>query len=403
VPIGDAVTYLFGTIGAALMLAKIGPRLIKADLKVECEQVERELGGAGAGQQQKVFETYAAVDLKAFRIAPDKWAGRPVSALKLPGRAYVQRMRRGKRLFQPDKDAVFEPGDVLVVSGTRADMIEAHREIGEEVVDPEAMEMPFETVPVVITTKSAAGHTLAELAQRDPQGAAGVHLRRVTRQGQSLPRLPNTRVERGDVVELVGRKEDLDRVIPLLGVADRPTEKSDLIFMSLTCIAGILLGAIAITLAGVPISLGTSGGVLIAGLIFGWLHAARPQFGRIPAPAVWLMETLGLNVFVAVIGLSAGPHAVAAMKSNGLPLVMAGVVVTLIPHLVTILFGRHVLKLNAGLLMGACAGAGTVVAALQAVQDDAESSVPALGFTVPYALSNVLLTAWGPVVVALVK
>ena len=72
------------------------------------------------------------------------------------------------------------------------------------------------------------------------------------------------------------------------------------------------------------------------------------------------------------------------------------------PHLLAALFGRYVLHMNGGILLGALAGAGTVVAALQAVEDDAESNVPALGFTVPYALNNVLLTACGPLIVALV-
>jgi putative transport protein len=217
-----------------------------------------------------------------------------------------------------------------------------------------------------------------------------------------LPRLLNTRVARGDVLELVGQPGDIERAAKLLGFPDRPSEKSDFIFMSLACVVGVLVGVLSIKIGVVAVSLGSSGGILVAGLFFGWLHSLFPRFGRIPSPAVWLMETLGLNVFIAAVGLAAGPHALAAMKSDGLQLLAAGVAVTLIPHVVTVLVGRYGFKLNAGVLLGACAGAGTATPAMQAINDESQSAVPTLGFTIPYALSNVLLTAWGPVVVALV-
>jgi putative transport protein len=213
----------------------------------------------------------------------------------------------------------------------------------------------------------------------------------------------NTRVERGDILELVGRPEDLKRVASVLGYMERPTEKSDIIFVGIACAVGVILGLFAIQAGILSVSLGISGGILMAGLLFGWLHSMRPHFGRIPTASVWLMETLGLNVFITAVGLAAGPHALEAMQSNGLQLLGAGVIVTFIPHLVTLLVGHFIFKLNTGILVGACAGSGTATPSIQAINDEAESAVPSLGFTIPYALSNVLLTASGPVIVALVR
>jgi len=228
-----------------------------------------------------------------------------------------------------------------------------------------------------------------------------VHLRRIKRVGVELPRLPNTRLERGDVLEVAGRRDDLDRVGALVGFVDRPRDNSDITFMGLAVALGSILGVITLRLGRVPVSLGTGGGVLMAGLLFGWLHSRRPKLGRIPGPAVWLMQTVGLNTFVALVGLSAAPHLVEAMKTSGVPLFLGGVVVSLVPHVLVALLGRYVLKLNGGILVGALAGAGTVTPALSAVIDEAGSKVPTLGYTIPYALSNVLLTAFGPIVVAL--
>jgi putative transport protein len=406
VPLGDAATYVFGAIGPAIFLSKFAPKLLRADLKAECEKMEDELGGGGADKSQPgTFDSYSPIDLQAFRVSRGPLVGQTVGALEklLPERCYIQRMRRGRKLFKPRLELPLRVGDVLVISGGRELLIKVEPLVGEQIVDPEAMEMPFETIPVIVTQKAAIGKKLGELKDLVPDQAKGVHLRKATRQGHVLPRLPNTRVERGDVLELVGRPEDVERAAKFVGFPDVPSEKSDLIFMGTACVVGVLVGVLSMKIGVVSVSLGSSGGILIAGLLFGWFHSMQPRFGRIPPASVWIMETLGLNVFIAAIGLSAGPHAIAAMKSNGVQLLLAGLVVTMVPHVVTLLVGHFWFKMNIGVLLGACAGAGTATPSLQAVSDESESSVPVLGFTVPYALSNVLLTAWGPVVVAVVK
>jgi len=404
VPIGDAVTYVFGVVAPAIFLSKLAPRLLGRDLKAECEKMEDELGGGGADPKLSgAFDAYVAVDLQAFQIDRERWTGKTVGDLEksLPERCFIQRMRRGKKLFKPRQELPLRAGDVFVVSGHREELMKAEPLIGKNIVDPEAMEMPFETIPVIVTQKLIIGKTLQQIRETAPKSARGVHLRRITRQGLVLPRLPNTRVERGDVLELVGRPEDLEAVIPLVGYPDLPTEKSDLIFMGAACVVGILVGLLSIKIGILSVSLGSSGGILIAGLLFGWFHSVQPRFGRIPSAAVWLMETLGLNVFIVAVGLAAGPHAVEAMKSNGVQLIVAGIVVTMVPHVLTLLVGHYGFKMNLGVLLGACAGSGTATPTMQAINEESESSVPALGFTVPYALSSVLLTACGPVVVAL--
>jgi putative transport protein len=139
------------------------------------------------------------------------------------------------------------------------------------------------------------------------------------------------------------------------------------------------------------------------GLIFGWLRSVRPTFGRIPEPALWVFDTVGLAVFIGCVGLEAGPSFVAGLRTTGPSLIAAGAVVALTPHLAAVLFGRFVLRMNPVILLGACAGAGTLTAALRAIQDEADSKLPVLGYTVPYAVGNILLTAWGPVIVLLMR
>ena len=179
----------------------------------------------------------------------------------------------------------------------------------------------------------------------------------------------------------------------------RPTWSSS----GLGIFLGGLVGLLSVVVWGVPLTLTASGGALLMGLVFGWLRSVYPLFGRIPEPAIWIFDTLGLCMFIAIVGLTAGPSFISGLQTTGLSLVAVGLVSALLPHTVGILFGRYVLRMEPLIVLGACAGAGTITAALRAVQDELRSSIPALGYTVPYAIGNILLTAWGPVLVAMMS
>jgi putative transport protein len=202
---------------------------------------------------------------------------------------------------------------------------------------------------------------------------------------------------------LAGAREDVERAGRALGYVERPSSETDVVFVGLGILLGGLFGLLSVTVAGLPLSLTASGGALIMGLVFGWLRSVRPTFGRIPEPALWVFDTIGLAVFIGIVGLGAGPSFVAGLRAAGPSLLLVGFVVAVAPHTAALLFGRYVLKMNPVILFGACAGAGTVTAALRSIQDEADSKLPVLGYTVPYALGNILLTAWGPVIVMLTK
>src|SRR5215213_7890249 len=125
------------------------------------------------------------------------------------------------------------------------------------------------------------------------------------------------------------------------------------------------------------------------GLVFGWLRSVYPFFGRIPEPAIWIFDTLGLCMFIAVVGLSAGPSFISGLQTTGLTLVAVGLVSAPLPHTLGILFGRYVLRMEPLIVLGACAGAGTITAALRAVQDEAFSWNTTVGVSLHSALSFV--------------
>jgi putative transport protein len=230
-----------------------------------------------------------------------------------------------------------------------------------------------------------------------------VFLRKLIRGGHEMPFTPATKVDRGDVLQIVGAARNVERAAALLGYPDRATEKTDIVFMGLGISLGGLVGALAVHCGGVPLTLTTSGGALVAGLVCGWLRAVHPTFGRIPPPALWVMNNLSLTVFIAGVGLSAGPSFVAGLKQSGLSLFLWGVFVSLAPFFIGLPVGKYLFKMHPGILLGACAGVRTTTVALSALEDRAKSKVPALGYSITYAVGNTLLIVCGVIIVLLTK
>ena len=212
-------------------------------------------------------------------------------------------------------DQIIHKNDELVLSGRRETVIEDESWIGDEVNDPELLTFPVEDIFVMLTQKTAKGKTIREL-RRQPF-MHGIIIKKVKRTGVELPILANTKLQAGDPLEIVGMANDIKQASPKLGYVDRPTNKTDLIFVGLGILIGGIVGALTIRLGGIPISLSTSGGALISGLFFGWLRTKHPTFGRIPDPAVWIFNNLGLNMFIAVIGITAGPTFLSGIKEMG--------------------------------------------------------------------------------------
>jgi putative transport protein len=400
IPVGYAVTYIFGTIGSAIVLAQLGPKLIGVDLPAACAEYEKQMGGGAVGLDAGVFSAYRHIEVRSYRVdAASGLTGRPVTELFAGLRIFVERIRRGDRLIDADADSVLEPGDVVSISGPREALVEQVESVIAEVQDRELLDMPVTKVDVFVRSKEASGKTLRELAELPY--TRGVYLRKITRSMVEIPILPETEILRGDILTIAGSTRHVDAAVAALGHADRPVESTDLAVVAAGVVIGGVVGALTYVAGGVPISLSTSGGALLAGLLLGYFRTVRPTFGNIPAPALWFMNTLGLNVFIAIVGINAGPGFVAGLQHVGLSLFLWGVVATSIPLIVAVLLGHYVFRFHPAVLFGVCAGVRTTTAALGMIQEAAKSKVPALGYGMPYAIGNTLLTIFGMVIVLL--
>ncbi|CAO3424403.1 aspartate-alanine antiporter [Azospirillum doebereinerae] len=397
VVVGDALTYVFGTVGAILFLSRIAPWLMGIDLAREAARLEESSGMKA--RNSRFLSAYRPHTARAYRLTNGGLAGARVADLETAEhdrRVFVARLRRGRELIGVTAETVVEDGDVLVLGGRRAGVLAAGLRFGPEVDDPELLDIPVATA-IIVASARQDGRTLRELGER-PE-AHGLFLRRISRLGHEVPALPETRINAGDLLEIVGPQPDVDRIARLVGRVEAPGLPTNLFVLSLAVVAGGLIGVPTFPLGEVRLGLGTSVGTLLAGVVVGWLHARNPGFGHVPRPVLDLMRDLGLAAFVGINGLTAGPHFVAAFLDSGIAVLLAGVVCTLTPLAAGLVIGVRVLRMNPLLVLGACAGAQTSTPSLAAVQAASGSPIAILGYTVPYALSNILLTSWGAVIV----
>ena len=396
-----AVTYLVGVILAAWFLAQIAPRILGVDIAAECRAYEAKMAGTQDGLDP--LTVWRVFNVRTFLLdRSSELVGRSVNEVErlIQGaRLHISRVRRGSTIETPPQDFVLAEGDVIALAGRHELLIEQAKRFGIEVVDRDLVSGVADVVDIVVTQRRFDGVPLGKLA--DEPFARGVFLRRMTRSGVELPASLSTALNRGDVLTVVGPPERTREAIAVLGVADRATDATDMVFVGLGIVLGALIGIPAIAFGALEIGLSESVGVLLGGLVFGWLRSVRPVFGRIPGPTLWLFESLGLTGFVAVIGLAAGADFVRGLQASGLGFVLAAVLMLLAAQLATLLAGRYLFRMHPGILLGAVAGAGAATPALAAVQEVAKSRVPTLGYGVSYAVGNVLLALSGTIIVFL--
>jgi putative transport protein len=343
--------------------------------------------------------------LRAFRVRERGPAvGKTVQeaeALIPDQRVFILRIRQNGKITDATSNTVIHAGDIVAVAGRRDVLVRLIGDQAEEVDDRELLAVPIEGVDVYVTNKAVDGKTLEELATVPP--ARGVFLRKITRGAIAIdiPILPNTQLNRGDIVTLVGRTPDVAAATKMLGRPDRVTDVADVAFIGAAVAIGALIGAFVYKIGSVPLTLSTSGGALISGLFFGWLRSVKPTFGRIPSPTVWFMNSVGLNVFIAVVGISSGPGFVAGLQKQGFSLFLWGVAVTTVPLILAMYVGKYLFRFHDAIVLGCCSGARTTTASLGMINDRAKSQIPGLGYTVTYAVGNTLLTIWGMVLVML--
>lgn len=404
VAVGYAVTYPLGTILCAMLLANALPKLYRRDLAKESAELAAELDAPDESPDEGAG--YYEVVLRAYRVDRPDLVGRSVADFEdqqkaLGRRIYLTGVRREGTVLEHDQSRTLRLGDTVAVSAIRGDLVDfdPRTHVGAEADDVELLGYRTETLHVVASEKAHLGRTVAEV-RREPF-MVGVYIDKLYRAGAEFPYRLSTPLERGDTLILTGPERLVGPAGKALGKPVPTSFATDMVWVGLGIFLGGCIGIPALTAGGVPISLSTSGGGLIMGLVFGWIRGKYPTYGNVPPGAQWFMDTLGLCLFVAVVGINAGPSFTSGLSTAGWGLLVFGAVATLVPLIVGFLVGHYIQKIRFPVLMGVLAGGQTTTAAIGAVNETSKSQIPTLGYTIPYAVGNVLLTVWGAVIVIL--
>ena len=393
-----SITYLIGLITIVLFTSQLAPVLLRIDLKASAAQLAKRMGQSEVGGESAlpdlVGRAFVAGGAAGLSVA-DFEAGRD-------GSVTIERIRRGEATIDPGPSELIQPGDVLLLVGHRAAVVQAAEGLGPEAASTNAIDLPLVHRAYVLKHKDVVGRTVADLRKLSPLGTRrGVYIRSIVRLEHAVPVLPETVLQSGDLVELYGPENAVSAAGQMLGQPAPPADKTDFVMLGLGVLAGILIGALGVTLGGVHVTLGTGGGCLLSGLVVGWYASRHTGFGAFPASAAQVLKDFGLATFIAAVGFSAGPDALRLIRQYGVWLPVAAVLAVLVPATLSLFIGRRFLKLDPPLLLGAIAGQQCSTPAISALITASGSSIPVVGYTVTYAISNVLLPLLGPVVVGL--
>lgn len=405
VAVGYAVTYIFGSFGPILVCVNLLPWLMKRGIRDDAIKAETAmLAGAhllGHGEE------YAMPALVGRLYQIEQAAGRTVAeieAASADGPVSVERVKRNNRLIGLQPDLRLQAGDIVLLVGRRAGVVDLAGTLGTELQSSQGMDLIMLERDVAVTNPAYIHRTVAEIRRKAADiHYHGVYVTGVKRSGMPLMLAPDTVIEAGDVATLYGTAEDVQRVAKAVGTDIIPSDKTDFVYHGLGLALGLLVGLAVIRFGDIPLTLGSGGGALLAGLLFGWYRTRNLTIGNMPTPASTLLRDLGLAGFVAVVGLQSGRQAVSTVAESGLSIFLVGMVVTLVPLIVTLLVGRYLLRYdNVAVFAGALSGARSANPAFGEVLNKAGNSIPTVPFAITYALANVFLTLLGPLVVAFV-
>ncbi|MEM9514014.1 MAG: aspartate-alanine antiporter [Actinomycetota bacterium] len=407
VAVGYAICYIFGSIGPIIMATWAFPQIMRWNIRKEAKEKAARMSGGAPELEPGEIEAVERVQTRFYRLIPGAGAiGSTVRNVDAAlGDAAVELVLREGNRIEPDLDEELAAGDVVALTGFVPALETAASTVGQEIPAPLGVHLVEEQRDIVVTNATLTDKTYAELVETfDVETRRGVFPTRVRRLGQDMPMLPDVELNRGDELTLTGRPADLDRVEDQIGYSVTRANATDFVFFGAGMALGFAIGLLSVDVADVPITLGTGGGCLVAGLLMGWLRSIHPRYAALPTGASNFLRDFGLAVFVGVVGLTSGQQALDAIEDQGIQLFLMGVGVTIIPMLITFPILYYVYKIKDPIdALASVVGGRSANPGFAALLNKAGNATPVATFTITYALANVVLTVWGPLIVGIVQ
>ncbi len=389
-PMTYALTYLTGTVLNVFFVSRIAPILMRTSaaeaVKAKLDKEKLKL------PSNNKATSFSPVYLRAFVIETGTvLIGKSVGDVEAEynDKLQVEKIFRGGEAIPFEQETVLQEQDVICVIGKMKYLIafENQYDLTESAEEQHhQIELCSETI---VVTKAYEGDLPAFLSD------CGIVVQALFRNGKRLHRSDGNVIQKGDVVRVSGTERELKKVAREIGFIKDTGAATDVPFLFLAVALGVACGAIRIF--GIP--LGESTMALIIGLVVGWYYNKHPRFGRFPSSARWFLKSVGLNLFIAAKTLSTG--ALTFNKSTA-AVIGIGAAVTILPMILTMIFGKFALRMTDADNLGSLCGSSTCTASLNALTDATGSSVFSASFATTNAVSNILLTVVGIIISLLI-
>lgn len=390
------LTYCFGAVGVILFVRLI-PQILKINIKEE---------------EKKSFEDNALnnppIAFEIVRITNPNVFGKSIAELNLQNIAPVaitRHLRAGQtKAERVTGESLLSENDIVRVVGYQDDIEKILLVLGQHIEEDIPFHDEMVSESIVVSKKDVVGRSVGSI---NFLVNFGVQLSRITRSGIDLPADPSIRLHKGDVLHLVGEKKAVQNMARICGDDLRKAFTAETIAMIVGIFFGLMLGKIPVTLPYFgDFSLGSTGGVLFSGLLLGYLYNTKKLVWDMPAPANTFIRELGLMLFLATVGVSAGESFVKTLVSQGFPIFLLGIAVTLSTTIVGYFVCRKILKLRFLSAMGVIPGSMTSTPGLAATMTYSETNFASAAYATVYPMALItkilftklmlgLWTLWG--------
>ncbi|MCG8474118.1 MAG: hypothetical protein MI784_01340 [Cytophagales bacterium] len=377
--IGYGIAYPFGVIGVILFV-RLAPKLFKISIEKEENDYKKE-----------AQSSFPQLKARNFVVTNDNIVGKSIRKLgvaTMTGANISRVMKEGKNAFMAEGKTVLESGDLVRAVGTEEALEKMRHLIGDVTEKKLPLSKEFIVDWVLVSNRKVVNKSLRELALSNNYNATVTRIRRA---GIDITPDMDSRLRFGDKIMVVSGVHNRQGVTDLLGNSTRKLAEADFLPIAATLVLGVLIGKIAIPVFGSSFKLGLTGGVLLVSLMLSRIGKTGPIIWNVSGPANSMLRQLGLLLFLAAVGTSAGTSLVETIQSQGLNLFLVGFFTTCIPMIASVVFGRYVLKVNFLSLLGALTGGMTSTPGLSAIDPMTESNAPSIAYATVYPFAMVIL------------
>ncbi|MEN8137228.1 MAG: aspartate:alanine exchanger family transporter [Bacteroidota bacterium] len=377
--IGYGIAYPFGVLGVILFM-KLSPKIFKIDISAEEESFKK-----------SSESNTPPISNRNFIVSNENVNGKTIRELNIRfmTKANISRiMKPDEESVNPTPETVLQTGDMIKAVGTEDALKRVEVLIGHRTENKIPRSGLYEIKWYVVSNKDVVNKSISVLNLLENYNAT---ITRIRRSSIDLSPRPSTKIRYGDKILISSTKGNVSAITDLMGDSLKRVGETSFLPVAFGIVLGVFIGGITFPLGGLHFKLGLTGGVLLTSLLLSWKGKTGPIIWNLSGPANQILRQFGLLMFLTPVGLKAGENLISAIDQNGMILFVYGALITIIPMIISIIFGKYLLKLNFLSILGALSGGMTSTPGLSATDSLTESDAPQIAYAAVYPFALVLI------------